>query len=156
MNSLFFLEEWFGWKIFLFHSFVYHKIDEKKLKQSFPMRIFVSESHNLIIRFSSIFLVPELSGGGNLGRFLVFNLILIVGLKILQQSRSLHKISHYGFSLHKLTSHSVWISNKDKFSIGSIRENGIHFLDDCFQMHPNVCWLEVQSLKVILAPISNF
>ncbi len=63
----------------------------------------------------------ELSGGGNLGRFLVFNFILIEGLKvkniILQQARSLRKISHYGFSLHKLISYSVWISNKDKFSI---------------------------------------
>jgi hypothetical protein len=40
--------------------------------------------------------------------------------------------------------------------IGSIRENEIHFLDDCFQIHPNVCWLKVQYLKLILAPISYF
>jgi hypothetical protein len=39
----------FAGKSSYFQSFVYHKIDEK----SFPMRIFVSKSHNLIIRFSS-------------------------------------------------------------------------------------------------------
>jgi hypothetical protein len=55
--------------------------------------------------------VIELSGGGNLGRFIVFNFILIGGCKvkiiILQQASALHKISNYDFSLYKPFSHSV-------------------------------------------------